>query len=101
MSDPLLNNTEQARELFKQFSHISHGFNTLDVVNASLNMVINAIRQAAPTQRSASDMWDELIARSKNTLMDHYTASGKRRNVFPHTQVLTADRAMFGMKKPK
>lgn len=101
MSDPLLNNTEQARELFKQFSQISHGFNTLDVVNASLNMVINAVRQAAHNQKNASDMWDELITRSKTTLMDHYTASGNRRNVFPHTQVLTVDRAVFGMKKPK
>ena len=100
MSDPLLNNTDNARRLFKAFSEISHGFSTLDVVNASLNMVVNAVRQASTTQRNASEMWDELIARSKGLLMDGYDSTGRKKGIFPFTQTLTANPAMFKMKKP-
>jgi len=75
--DPLLDNPDNARQLFQTFSQMSHGFSSLDVVNAAFNVVVNAIRQSASTRRAASEMWDELAARSKGLLMDGYDSTGR------------------------
>lgn len=101
MSDPLLQNTDNARELFKSFSNISHGFNTLDVINAALNIVVNAVRQAQPTRKEAAETWDELTTRSKGLLMEGYDSTGRRKGIYPYTQTLIATPPNFGMTKPK
>lgn len=101
MSDPLLNNTENARLLFQNFSQVSHGFPNLDVVNASLNMVVQAVRQAAPTQNNASAMWDEMVTRAKGLLMDGYDSTGRKKGIYPYTQTLIATKAVFKVTKPK
>jgi hypothetical protein len=100
MSDPLLQNTDNARQLFQSFSHVSHGFGTLDVVNAALNILVNAIRQAEPTKKGASDLWDELTSRSKGHLMDGYDSTGRKRGIYPYTQTLVANPVNFKMKRP-
>jgi hypothetical protein len=100
MSDPLLQNTDNARQLFQSFSHVSHGFGTLDVVNAALNILVNAIRQAETTKQGASELWDELTTRSKTLLMDGYDSTGRKNCIYPFTQRLVAHPANFKMKRP-
>jgi hypothetical protein len=99
--DPILNNAEPARQLFHSFSQVSHGFSTIDVVNATLNMLINAVRQAEPTRKGASETWDEYVNRSKGLLMNSYDSTGRKKGIYPYTQTLTADLANFKMKRPR
>ncbi len=98
--DPILRNTDNARQLFDTFSQVSHGFSALDVVNASLNMLINAVRQAEATRKGASESWDQYVGRSKGLLMDGYDSTGRRKGIYPYTQTLTANFANFKMKRP-
>jgi hypothetical protein len=98
--DPILNNAEPARQLFHSFSQISHGFSTIDVVNAALNILINAVRQAEATQKGASETWDEWTTRSKSLLMDGYDSTGRKKGIYPYTQTLSASFANFKMKRP-
>jgi hypothetical protein len=100
VSDPLLNNTDNARQLFQSFSQVSHGFSTLDVVNAALNVLVNAIRQSETTKQGASELWDELTTRSKTLLMDGYDSTGRKKGIYPFTQTLVAYPANFKMKRP-
>lgn len=99
--DLLLDTPDNARELFNQFSQISHGFSTLDVVNAALNVLVNAIRQAEPTRQGAERVWDECVARSKGVLLDGYNSAGRKKGIYPYTQTLIANRAIFKMRKPE
>lgn len=92
--DPLTRRQQEAstRELFARYSQVSNGFAYEDVIGASANMLMNAIRQSCPTAQKAEQAIDQLSARVKGVLLDqHYAPTGKRRAVFPHEQVLRPD----------
>lgn len=76
-------------ELFKRFSAVSNGFPADFVISAAANMIINALRQCYADRKMVETRFDELFGKSKTLLLDHYdSVSGKRKNIFPHTQVI-------------
>jgi hypothetical protein len=88
--DPLLNLPEQERRVFEAFTQAATGHDYEAVAGAAVNVLINVIRQLESTRAEAEAHWDELVGRGKTLLLDnHYdSVTGKRRNVFPHTQVV-------------
>lgn len=90
MNDPLLGLPEQERQLFNSFTAASAGKNADAVLGAALNIIINAIRQLEPTRKEAEARYDALFGRAKSLLLEnHYdSVTGKRRTVFPFTQVV-------------
>jgi predicted ATPase len=88
--DPLLNLPEQERLVFEAFTRVATGRDYEAVVGAAVNVLINVIRQTEPTRADAEAHWNELVGRGKTLLLDHHydSVTGKRRNVFPHTQVV-------------
>ena len=58
----------------------------------AVNLLGNAIRQSVPYRKQAEAIFDELTGNAKTLLLDkHYDAvTGKRRSVFPFTQVIEA-----------
>lgn len=88
------------RELFKAFCQAAHGHDGQDVFGASINMVLNVIRQSCPTQAQAAKMFDEIAAKAKHLLLEaHYHGDGKRKNIFPYTQVLTVNEVFGNVSK--
>jgi hypothetical protein len=90
--DPLKGLPEQERMLFEAFRQAAAGKNVDAVIGASINMLINVIRQMEPTRVEAEARWDALFGRGKSLLIDrHYDANtGRRRTIFPFTQVVKA-----------
>lgn len=87
--DPLtLATPDRQRELFTRMSAVADGFGADDVVGAAVNLLVNAIRQSQPTRRQAEVRFDELFGRTKQILVDHYDALGRKRGVFPYDQVV-------------
>src|SRR6266566_1982183 len=92
--DPMRHiNADQERVLFEAFNKASAGHDYAQVAGAAMNLLVNTIRQSCATRQQAERAFDELVGRSKNLLMErHYDpVSNKRRNVFPHTQVVHAE----------
>lgn len=88
--DPLRQETAgppQGRALFEKFSAVANGFSSDAAVDAALNVLMVAIRQACPTRSGAEKMFDDAVGRSKHLLLEgHYNNNGSRRNIFPFTQ---------------
>ena len=88
-SDPLLRATpDNAQELFRRFGQVANGFSRDDVVNASVNILVNAIRQHCKTRQQAEQAFDELFGRTKQVLVDHYDQLGRKRGIFPFDQTI-------------
>ena len=64
--DPLRKNgPDQQKLLFDRFTKEANGFSTEEVIGAAVNLVLNALRQAHGTRRSAETRFDELNARTR------------------------------------
>jgi predicted ATPase len=89
-ADPLLGLPEQERALFEQFKQAAAGKNVDAVIGAALNILINVLRQMEPTRAEAEARFDMLFGRAKTLLIDrHYdSVTGKRKTIFPFTQVV-------------
>lgn len=87
-ADPFRGLPEQERMLFDMFRQASAGKNVDAVIGASINLLINVLRQMESNRKDAEARWDMLFGRGKTLLLDnHYDAvTGKRRNIFAHTQ---------------
>lgn len=90
VSDPLRNLQGQEKILFDVFAAAAMGKNLDAVMGACVNMLINAIRQNYPTRDGAEQKMSELFGRATQMLLaNHYdSVTGRRRNVFPHTQIV-------------
>ena len=87
--DPLRHGPKADQDLFRQFSALCNGFPTDAVMAAASNVLLNAIRQHNATRHEAELAFNELFGRMKAILVEHYDgASGRRRSVFPHNQVI-------------
>ena len=86
--DPLLKTDKTERALFDLMSKVANGFPTEHVIGAAANMVLNAIRQSNATQRPALDQLDQISAKLRAALGEHYDVLGRRRNIFPFHQVI-------------
>jgi hypothetical protein len=92
-NDPLLKSgPERQRALFDAFKTTADKCSVEDVAGAAVNLIINAVRQAHSNRTQAEAHFNELFGRAKSLLLEHYDANGKRRNVFPFTQVIELDR---------
>lgn len=89
-TDPLVGLPEQERVLFEAFNNASRGRSYDAVLGAAINVIINAVRQIEAERSKAEARYNELFGKGKTILLDkHYdSVTGKRRNVFPHTQVV-------------
>lgn len=88
-ADPLhKSGPESGKELFRRFSQAANGFPTEAAVNASINILINSIRQGTSDWKSAERAFDEYFGRSKQLLKDHYDSLGRKKGIFPFHQVL-------------
>jgi hypothetical protein len=93
MTDPLhANATATDRELFQRVAALLNGVPASSVATIACNILVNAIRQSVPLRKDAEALVNELFARAKSVLLDeHYdSVTGKRRSVFPFTQVVHA-----------
>ena len=110
--DPMMKSGPEKEEaLFEAFNILAagrplvaerrpgHDYST--VAGAAINLLANAVRQNCETRQRAEKMFDELVGRTKNLLLEkHYDpVTNKRRNVFPHTQVVHAELVHWDPKK--
>ena len=100
-NDPLLKSgPEQQRALFEAMAQCAHGFSTEQVLGASINMLVNAVRQSASTRSAAQAALNEVHGKTMNLLMQHYdSVTGKRLSVFPFTQTIELPRYDDNAKK--
>ena|ERR1051326_4194516 len=97
-NDPLIKNPDSSKELFDRFSQMANGFSADDVVNASVNLVINALRQSHAKREQAELSWDELMARTKTLLMECYDSTGRTKGIFPYPQTIIVPHMDFRPK---
>lgn len=82
---------EAGKELYKRFGNCATGFQTNDVISAAANMIVNSLRLVYDNRKDAEARMAEIMGRSSQALRDCYDGStGKRRNIFPHTQHILA-----------
>lgn len=88
--DPLRNMVEDPqRELFDRIIPIASGFPVSVVTGAAANLLANAIRQTYPDRDKAAKAFDELVAKTKNLLLEqHYSSVGRKKGIFPYHQTV-------------
>jgi hypothetical protein len=88
-SDPLHGSASDASlDLFKAVGKLAAGRPLDTAINVACNLLINAVRQSAPSWRQAEVLFDETFGRSKQLLKDHYDTNGRKKGIFPYDQVL-------------
>lgn len=100
--DPLnKSGPDRGRELFQALGRAASGFDDVAVMDAAINLLVNATRQRCATRGEAERVFDELVGRSKNLLLEqHYDpVTERRRNVFPFTQHVHAELVHWNPKK--
>jgi hypothetical protein len=87
-TDPLRRVETSGAELFRRFGQTASGFPSEAVIDAACNIFLNALRQTYGQRHQAEARYDELVARLKGVLMEHYDpVTGRRRSaLFPFTQ---------------
>lgn len=90
--DPLRDRPGEETELFRAMTGACHGHTTEAVVGAAVNVLVNAVRQSAPSRQQAEQLFDDLMGRTKSLLLEkHYdSVTGRRRSVFPFNQTINA-----------
>ena len=88
MTDPLDKTGPPSEiDLFKKMAALGAGVPHDLVINAAMNVVLNALRQSQDTRAKAEMAFDAIAGRAKAVLLDqHYDGLGKRRGVFPFDQ---------------
>lgn len=87
--DPLRKANPKQLELFRQLARLCVGFSIDEVIGASINVLINSVRQTYVSRAEAEAAWDMHFGKSKQLLLEHYdSVTGRRRSVFPHHQVV-------------
>ena len=91
-ADPLKQRrSDHGPEVFAEVVKIIEGCTYQTVVDVAAALILNALRQAYPTRREAEASLDAIVAKAKGLLDEHYDrASGKRKSIFAHTQILQA-----------
>lgn len=89
--DPLLGTgPDQQRSLFDAFSHAAGQHPVEDVIGASVNMLVNAIRQTYPQRNMAEARWLDLAGRIRELMLSHYdSVTGRRKSIFPFDQIIS------------
>lgn len=78
-------------ELFDAVCRTCNGASLEQVYNVAGNLLVNAIRMSTGERKDAEAKIDEVFARAKDVLLCCYDpVTGKRRSVYPFTQVAQA-----------
>jgi hypothetical protein len=96
--DPLSQFSDRQRELFERFTRDADGFSTEQVIGAAANLLVNALRQAHASRDGALDGFDQIAAKTRALIADHYDMMGRRRNVFPFNQVIDVPHINFSQR---
>lgn len=86
--DPLHKTPKDGRELFKQLYAAIDGQDRKVVLDAMANLLVNVLREVDDSQKKANDHVDQFAAMTKRLLDQHYDGLGRRRNIFPHHQII-------------
>jgi hypothetical protein len=88
VKDPLQQIDGQA--LFAEIGKLISGAPLNVTRDIAVSILINSIRQGVALRKDAEACFDEIMRRAKGILLDgHYdSVTGKRRGVFPYTQVI-------------
>jgi hypothetical protein len=90
--DPLNEGPPAGRVLLERFDAAANGFPANAVIDAAVNLLVNALRQGLSKRENALAAFDEIFGRSKSLLASHYdSVTGDRRNIFAHTQHIIMD----------
>jgi hypothetical protein len=93
MKDPTREGPPSEQQLFEAMAKVASGFSTEAVLGASINMLVNAIRQVYGKRSDAEYRMRELYGKHMELLMQHYDpVTGRRRSVIPFTQVIAPKR---------
>ena len=93
MKDPTLDGPPSEQALFDAMAKVASGFSTEAVLGASINMMVNAVRQVYAKRSDAEYRMRELFGKNMELLMLHYDpATGRRRSVIPFSQVIAPKR---------
>lgn len=95
MSDPIKDTSPQGIVLFEKLSRASDGFSAEQVIDAGLNIVVNALRQTYATRDGAELVWDEFATRAKSNLMDCYDSTGRKKGIYPYHQIIRVPFSRF------
>lgn len=87
-NDPLHKSGPEAEKtLFRDMVSAANGYPLDIVAGATINILVNAVRQMNSTQKEAHVSFDELVSKAKSLLLDqHYDNMGNRKNIFPFHQ---------------
>lgn len=100
--DPLGDIGFASRELFTRLGRGCNGFPQEAVMNASANLLINALRQQNKTRASAEVAFNELFGHLKAVLLNHYdSVTHNRRNIYPFDQHIVMPHTNFRSKFPQ
>jgi hypothetical protein len=88
MSDPIKRVPSQSITLFEKLARAADGFQAEQVLDAALNIAINAVRQSRATRHEAELAWEELAAKAKGNLMDCYDSTGRKKGIYPYHQIV-------------
>lgn len=86
--DPISKVPTSSIALFERFSRAADGYPADNALDASFNVIINALRQAYSSREKASLAWDELTAKAKGHLMECYDSSGRKKGIYPYHQII-------------
>jgi hypothetical protein len=93
VKDPTLEGPPSEQALFDAMAKVASGFSTEAVLGASINLIVNAVRQIYGKRSEAEYRMRELFGKNMELLMLHYDpVSGRRRSVIPFTQVIAPKR---------
>lgn len=99
MKDPLTTGPASELELWNRIQQQMQGASLEVARSIAVNLLVNAVRQSVPFRANAEAAINELFGRAKSMLLDHYDpTTGRRRSVFPFTQVIEAP---FHVEKDK
>ena len=91
-NDPLLRvgDTYQ-KALLERLGKEASGFSAEAVIGASINLLVNVLRQSYSNRQAAEVRYDELVGKTKAILLEHYdSVTGKRKSNFAYTQTVQA-----------
>lgn len=88
--DPLYQQAEGPRELFRAMSYHANNKPGEWVADAGANLILNALRQVCPNWAQAERAFDDIFGRTKQLLKNHYDSNGRKRGIFPYDQGIEA-----------
>lgn len=91
-TDPLASNgPDSAKALFEKLARAADSHPADDVIGASMNMIVNAIRQVYPTRTLAEQRINEVMGKTKEILLGFYDGTtNRRKSVIPFDQYVFA-----------